>query len=162
MRGPNGVVVATAGAGAFACSAAMRASAGEAPMADDIGLDRRDLDLVVFADQLRAGSRAKQPAARLANARRVVSKLVGIVRQPPVMRLMAGLRPAGTRVLPLFLLVRRRRLGRRARILIGTLKPKHQLDQLLLAEPLQITSVHPGMDSEIPARGKGVGNYPVR
>ena len=40
---------------------------------------------------------------------------------------------------------------------VGTLKPKHQLDQLLFAELLQITSVHPPMDSEFAARGKGVG-----
>ncbi|MGD0184326.1 MAG: hypothetical protein ABSC25_03650, partial [Roseiarcus sp.] len=39
------------------------------------------------------------------------------------------------------------------------LEPKHQLDQLLLAELLQINPIHPAMDSEIAAHGKGVGNY---
>ena len=126
----------------FRLDAAMRASAGEAPMADDIGFDRRDLDLVVFADQFPLGVRRESPAALLAKARHVVAKLIGIVRQPAVVRLMPGLRPARTRVLALFLLVRRRRLGRRARILIGPLKPEHQLDQLLFAELLQITAIH--------------------
>ncbi len=35
----------------FDARAAMRAAAGEAPVADDVGLDRRHLDLVIFADQ---------------------------------------------------------------------------------------------------------------
>ena len=43
-------------------------------------------------------------------------------------------------------------------VLLGALEPKHQFDQLLLAEPLQITSIHPAMDSEIASLGKGVGN----
>jgi hypothetical protein len=52
-------------------------------------------------------------------------------------------------LLALFLLVRGRRLGRRARIRIGPLEPKHQLDQLLFRQVLEITSVHRAMDSEI-------------
>ena len=43
------------GAGAFATTPQCRASAGKAPVADHIGFDRRDLDLVVFADQLPLG-----------------------------------------------------------------------------------------------------------
>jgi hypothetical protein len=39
------------------------------------------------------------------------------------------------------------------------LKPKHQLDQLLLAQLLQITVIHTGMDSEIAPHRKPVGNY---
>jgi hypothetical protein len=74
-------------------------------------------------------------------------------------RLVPGLRPARTRVLALFLLIRRRGLGRGARILIGPLKPEHQLDQLLFAELLQITAIHTPMDSEIAPPGKGVSNY---
>ena len=70
--------------------------------------------------------------------------------------LVTELRPAEPSVLAPLFLVRRGRLGRRARILIGTLKPKHQLDQLLLAELLQITPVHPRTDSEFAARGRGV------
>ncbi len=55
-----------------------------------------------------------------------------------------------------------RRLGRGARILIGPLKPQHQLDQLLFAELLQITSVHRPRDSGICPADKGVGNYPQK
>jgi hypothetical protein len=73
---------------------------------------------------------------------------------------MPGLGAARTRVPPLFFLVRRGRLGRRARIFIGPLKLEHQLDQLLLAELLQISAIHALMDSEIVKLGKGVGNYP--
>ena len=139
----------------FHRSAAMRASAGEPPMADDIGLDRRDLDLVVFADQFPLGVRRNRPAARFANARRVVAEFIGIVRKPTVVRLMPGLGPARTGVLALFLLVGRRRLRRRARVLLRALEPEHQLDQLLLAEPLQITPIHAAMDLEIALPGKG-------
>jgi len=60
----------------------------------------------------------------------VVAEIIGIVGQPTVVRLMPGLRPARTCVLALFLLVRRRRLGRSARRLVR-------------------------MDSEIGVRGKG-------
>src|ERR1019366_1509775 len=72
---------------------------------------------------------------------------------------MPRLRPARTRVLALFFLVRRRRLRRGARVLIGPLKPEHQLDQLVFAELLQISAIHSPMDSEIAPRGKGVSNY---
>jgi hypothetical protein len=80
-------------------------------MADHIGFDRWDLDLVVFADQFPLGVQRESSAARLANARHVVAKFVGIVRQPAVVRLMPELRSARARVLAPFLLVRRRRLG---------------------------------------------------
>src|SRR5208282_4985386 len=69
-----------------------------------------------------------------------------------------GFAPPGRGVLAPLLLVRRRGLGRRARGLVRRLKPEHQLDQLLLAELLQITAVHAAMDSEIAPPGKGAGN----
>jgi len=136
---------------------AMRAAAGEATVADHIGFDRRDLDLVVFANQVPLGVRRKSFAALFANARHVVAKFVGIIRQPPVVRFMSRLRPARSSVLALLLLVRRRRLGRRARILVRPLEKQHQLDQLLFAQVLQITAVHRPMDSDIAPPGKGVG-----
>jgi hypothetical protein len=46
----------------FYLSATMRASAGEAPMAHDIGLDRRYLDLVIFPDQFHLGVGRYGPA----------------------------------------------------------------------------------------------------
>jgi hypothetical protein len=39
------------------------------------------------------------------------------------------------------------------------LKLDHQLNQLVLAQALQITAIHPRMDSEIALGGKGVGKY---
>ena len=142
----------------FRLDAAMPASAGEPTVADYIGLDRRDLDLVVLTDQFPPGVGRERTAARLANARNVVAKLIGIVRQPTVVRFMSRLRPARTGILTLLLLVRRRRLGRRARRLVRPLKPEHQLNQLLFAELLQITAIHAAMDSEIAPPRKGVGN----
>src|SRR6202046_913623 len=142
----------------FRLDAAKCASTGEAPVADDIRFDRRNLDFVIFADQFPRGVRRESSAALLAYARRGVAKLIGIVRKPTGVRLMPQLRPAGARGLALFLFVRRGRLRRRARILIGSLKLEHQLDQLLFAQVLQISAVHRPKDSEIDAHGKGVGN----
>jgi hypothetical protein len=60
---------------------------------------------------------------------------------------------------PPLLAIGRRRLRRRARCLLGMLHPQHQLDQFVLRQPLQITSIHNPMDSGISGDGKGVGNY---
>ena len=135
--------------------AAMRAAAGEAPVADDMRLDRRDLDLVIFADQLHVGVRRKSPAALRAAGWFVIADFVGIVGQPTVVRLMPGLRPARTGVLALCLLVRGRRLGRIARGFIRSLQLDHQLNQLVLAQPLQISAIHALMNLEIGLPGKG-------
>ena len=126
-------------------------------MPDDIGPDRRDLDLVVLADQVSRRVRRERAAARFTNARRVIPVFIRIICKPPIMGLMAGLRPARTGVLPRFLLIGRWRFRRRAGVFLGALEPEHQFDQLLLAEPLQITPIHPAMDSEIARLGKGAG-----
>ena len=125
-------------------------------MADDVGLDRRKLDLVIFADQLFHCVQSEPPAALLADLRPVVAKLIGILRQLSIVRLMPWLGAARPRPFPLRLLVRRRRFGGIARVLLRSLQPKNQLDQLLLAEPLQITSFHSPMDSDIYGAGKGL------
>jgi hypothetical protein len=77
----------------FDARAAMRATAGEAPVANDMRLDRRDLDLVIFADQLHVGARRHSPAAELAMPRSMIAEFVGIVGQPTVVRLMPVLGP---------------------------------------------------------------------
>src|ERR1700728_3430708 len=77
----------------FRLDAAKCASTGEAPVADDIRFDRRNLDFVIFADQFPRGVRRESSAALLAYARRVVAKLIGIVRKPTVVRLMPQLPP---------------------------------------------------------------------
>src|SRR6202046_272448 len=104
MRGPNGVVVATMGAGAFASTpqSAHRQAKRRWPMT--YGLTGGISISSYFADQFPRGVRRESSAALLAYARRVVAKLIGIVRKPTVVRLMPQLRPAGPRVLALFLL----------------------------------------------------------
>ena len=71
-------------------------------MAHDVRLDRRYLDLVVFADQFARIVGRKLSPAILANPRRVIAELVGIVRQPPVVRFAPELRPAGPGILERF------------------------------------------------------------
>jgi hypothetical protein len=58
------------------------------------------------------------------------------------------------RLAPLFS-VRRWQFGRRARSLIRALKPKHQLDQIVFAQPLQIITVHPNLESATRPTRKG-------
>ena len=85
----------------FGLQAAVRESARVATMAHNKGLYRRYLDLVVFADQLARIVARNHAAAILASRRHVVSKCVGIVGQPAVVRLVTELRPAGPSVLAL-------------------------------------------------------------
>ena len=134
--------------------ATMPAAAREAPMTHDIGFDRRYLDLVVFTDQFKRLVVRKHAAALFANIGLMVVKRVGTVGEQAAVRLVPGLCPARTRVVALLFLVRRRGLGRGTRSLIRPLKPKHQLNQLLLAELLQITAIHPLIDSDIASRRK--------
>lgn len=138
----------------FRLCSAMLAVAGKAPVADDVGGDRRDFDFVVFADQLHIGVRRHGAAAKFAMGWSVIADFVGIVGEPPIVRLMAGLRTARTGILALLFLVGGRRLRRRARVFLGPLKLQHQFDQLLLAELLQITSIHAPMDSDFLCLGK--------
>jgi hypothetical protein len=42
-----------------------------------------------------------------------------------------------------------------ARGLVRTLKPKHQLDQIVLAQPLQIIAIHPDLESATRPTRKG-------
>jgi len=132
-------------------------------MADDMGFNRRDLDLVIFADQVHRRIGLQGAAATLANRGFIVTILIRVLAQRAYMRLVANLGAARPGIVALFLLVRRRRFGRIARILLGTLQAQHQIDQIFLAQPLQIAPVHARMDSDILRRGKtrnpGVGKY---
>src|ERR1700722_2972771 len=77
MRGPNGVVVATMGAGAFASTpqSAHRQAKRRWPMT--YGLTGGISISSYFADQFPRGVRRESSAALLAYARRVVAKLIG-------------------------------------------------------------------------------------
>ena len=68
---------------AFRLEITSRAPAGEATVADDMGFDRRDLDLVVFADQLQRGVRRERATAPIASARKVVAD---VTTHPPLPR----------------------------------------------------------------------------
>src|SRR5271157_5953218 len=158
MRGPNGVVVATAGAGAFAATPhcthrqAKRRWRMTCGLTGGISISSYSPIKSFWASDGKAKPHCSQTLGM------GIAKFVRIIRQPTVVRLMPEFRSARTRILALLLLVRRRRLGRRARSLAGPLEPQHQLDQLLFAQLLQITAIHRAMDSEIAPHGKGVGN----
>src|SRR5271157_4050429 len=85
----------------------------------------------------------------------VVAEVIGIVGQPTIVRLMPGLRPSRTGVLAFLFLVGGRRLRRSPRRFVRSLKLDHQLNQLVLAQALQISAIHAHMDSEIGLPGKG-------
>src|ERR1019366_10547448 len=89
----------------------------------------------------------------------VVAELVGIVGQPTIVRLMPALRPARTGALAFLFLVCGRRLGRSPRRFIRSLQLQNQINQLVLAQALQISPFHARMDSEIALHGKGGGKY---
>ena len=85
----------------------------------------------------------------------MVFELIWIVGQPTIVRFMPGLRPARTGVLAFLFLVGGWRLGRSPRRFVRSLKLDHQLNQLVLAQALQISPFHEDMDSEIGLPGKG-------
>src|ERR1035438_32852 len=85
----------------------------------------------------------------------VVAEVIGIVGQPTIVRLMPGLRPSRTGVLAFLFVVGGRRLRRSPRRFVRSLKLDHQLNQLVLAQALQISAIHAHMDSEIGLPGKG-------
>ncbi len=126
---------------------ASRAHHGEAPVLLDDGLHLRQLDPLVHADRLgRQIGRQRQTAVR-ARCRAVVDDRVGILGEDAAVALVAGLRPAGAGLLAPLLAVGRGRLGRRARRLGRALQLQHQLDQLVLAQTLEITAAHATRES---------------
>jgi hypothetical protein len=64
-------------------------------MADDVGLDRRNLDLVIFADQPFGRAPPETPATLFAGVRPVIAKFTGIFRECKVVRLISRLGPPG-------------------------------------------------------------------
>src|ERR1022692_812612 len=71
----------------------------------------------------------------------VVAEVIGIVGQPTIVRLMPGLRPSRTGVLAFLFLVGGRRLRRSPRRFVRSLKLDHQLNQLVLAQALQMAGL---------------------
>jgi hypothetical protein len=80
---------------------------------------------------------------------------IGRFAQFTRMAFVSGLGAAGLGLLAPLFSIRRWRFGRRARSLVRTLKPKHQLDQIVLAQPLQIIAIHPNLESATRPTRKG-------
>jgi len=149
MRGPNGVCVATAGAGALTPAPQCAQRQAKARWRNDIGLDRRYLDFIIFADQFHVGVGATQ-TRRIARNELVCGR--GSHRDcRPARRLCAHGRafaPPGTGVSRVSLSVGGRRLRRSPRRFVRSLKLDHQPQlQLVLAQALQISAIHAHMDS---------------
>lgn len=66
----------------------------------------------------------------------MVAQFVGMICQPTAAQFVPGLCTVRTRVLALLFVVRRRKVSRSARIIVRPLKPKYQVDQILVAELL--------------------------
>ena len=134
----------------------MLAANGEPAMLPNERLNGGKLDLVIFADQFTLGVSSKRPKAIGTMWRLMILNGIGRFAQFTRMAFVSGL----GLLAPLFS-IRRWRFGRRARSLVRTLKPKHQLDQIVLAQTLQIIAIHPNLESATRPTRKG-GNYVYR
>ena len=128
-------------------------------MAFDDWLDLRKIDFVVFPDHRARFIFSKRPAAMDAMRRAVIFNDVRPFGKAAGMPLVAMLRAAGTRPLPLCLPIGRRWFRRCPRGLIGMLYTQHQLDQFRLRKPLEFLTIHRQDESHTGHLGKGVGNY---
>ena len=114
----------------------------------DHRLDRRQLDLLVHPDRLgRQVGRERRAAAR-AVLRPMIDDPIRLVAQGSAVTLMAWLCSAGLRGLALLLPIGRRRLRRGARRLLRPLQAQHQINQLRLAQALELIATHPRIESD--------------
>src|ERR1700692_4714965 len=133
----------------------MLAANGEPAMPPNERLNGGKLDLVIFADQFTLGVSSKRPKAIETMRRLMILNGIGRFAQFTRMAFVSGLGAAGLGLLAPLFSIRRWRFGRRARGLVRTLKPKHQLDQIVLAQPLQIIAIHPNLESATRPMRKG-------
>src|SRR5450631_2915527 len=133
----------------------MLAANGEPAMPPNERLNGGKLDLVIFADQFTLGVGSKRPEAIGTMRRLMILNGIGRFAQFTRMAFVSGLGAAGLGLLAPLFSIRRWRFGRRARSLVRTLKPKHQLDQIVLAQPLQIIAIHPNLESATRPMRKG-------
>lgn len=84
-RGRNG------GCGGLCHGAAMRAMTGKTPVPDDMRADRRNIDLVIGPGQHHGIVAGKRMATSLAGGGFMIAKLVGNIRQNPVVGLVPRL-----------------------------------------------------------------------
>ena len=126
---------------------ASRAHHAETPVLLDERLHLRQFDPLVNADRLgRQIGRQRQTAVRAVGGE-VVDDRVRLLGDDAAVALVAGLRASGAGLLALLLAIGGWRLGRRARRLGRALQLQHQLDQLVLAQTLEITTAHAATES---------------
>jgi hypothetical protein len=116
---------------------------------------RRQVNALIFADQPPFLKPAKRRAALVALQRNMIAHRVRRLAKRAEMPLVAGLAAARLRILPPLLAVKRRRQRLSLRRLLRALQLQNQINQLILAQPLQIRAFHAGMDSGLCAFGKG-------
>jgi hypothetical protein len=92
----------------------------------------------------------------------MVNDVIEILAHRPTVTFMTRLGTARSGLLTALLAIARGRLRRCARRLLRPLNLQHQINQLFLRQPLQITAIHTVMDSGNSARDKGVGSYACR
>jgi hypothetical protein len=155
---PEGRAFAAAGTCAHQHPAG-RASHRKPPVALDQKMDLRKLDRLVFACRLGGQVVREFRLATGALTRSMIDLPVDHLTHGAGLALVPGLGAARPGLVAPFLAVCRRRLRRRPRRLLRSLKSQYQIDQFILRKPLQITAFHPLMDSAIRALSKGVGNY---
>ncbi|WP_375590310.1 hypothetical protein ABWH89_05890 [Hoeflea alexandrii] len=84
-------------------------------MPDDMRTGRGNIDLVIGPGQHHGILIGKRMAASLASGRFMIAKLIGNIRQNPVVGFVPGLGSTRSRVDAFLFLVRRGRLGRRSK-----------------------------------------------
>src|ERR1700729_2547125 len=157
MRGPNGVVVATMGAGAFASTPQSAHRQAKRRWRMTYGL--------TGGISISSYSPINSLAASDAKAPPHCSHTLGVGSRnssgSSASRRLCGSCPSFAppgREFSRFSFLSVEGGFDDVREFIGSLKLEHQLDQLLFAQVLQISAVHRPKDSEIDAHGKGVGN----
>ena len=122
--------------------AAPRAAAGQPAVPPDNRLDLGQINLVIFPDHCAGRIFGKWKAAMTTVLWAMVFVSIERFSQNAGVSLMAGLGAARPRTLTLRLPVRRRRLRRCTRRLVGALHPQQQIDQLRLRKPLEFLAIH--------------------
>ena len=135
------------------------AAALQPAVAFDLWPDLAKINLVIFADHRPRCILRKRQTTMATMRRAVIFYHIRQCGQATRMALVANLRPARTRTIPLRFPIRRGRLRRCSRRLVRTLRPKQKLNQLRLCKSFKVRTFHRQDDSQPDAFGKGVGNY---
>jgi len=116
---------------------------------------RRQVNLIVFANDIGRQIRVQSRAALRANLRAMINRLVRSIMQSAAMTLMTRLGSTRLGLTPTRLPVCRGGLGGRLRRLGRALQIQHDLYKLLLAQLLKGIPIHTPTDSEITMPRKG-------